>query len=436
MQMTGYRTALAAVLIVITGAAVAQPANDAAATTALPQTTGLFAQYVRDGKMPGIVGLIGHDDAPAIVVAAGRVADDADAPVADRDSLWRIYSMTKPVTAMAAMILVQEGKIGLDEPVSDFIPAFKTMRVLTGPDTLDTRPATRPITIRHLLTHTAGFGYTMITKGPLLKAYEDAGITPFTLGAKNEAQLRLRRPATLEAFANKVASLPLITEPGTRWSYSIGLDVMGRVIEVAAKMPFDRFLEMRIFKPLKMRSTYFTVPAAEAKRLATIYAFAAGRRVPADPGRTSIFLQPPTFPYGGAGLVTSASDYDRFLHMLQNGGSLDGVRILKPATVRLAMSNLLPPGVVFPGAVAGTGGPTTPQGFGAGGAVSLVSVPGGTAKGTYAWGGAGGTIAWVDPVNRVRATIMVNYLPGDHWPVRPEATKTIYADLALTRRLR
>ena len=411
--------------------AVAQRGSvDTLGRAVLPGTQALFDGYVRDDKMPGIVGAFGVGDRPTWFVSAGRIATDADAPAATPDTLWRVYSMTKPITAMAAMILIEEGKMRLDQPVSDFIPAFKTMRVQISPDSLETRPATKPITIRNLLTHTAGLGYTIITKGPLLKAYEDAGITPFTSDAKTEAQLRLKRPATLEAFANKVATLPLIAEPGTKWSYSIGLDVMGRVIEVASGQSFDGFLQQRIFTPLKMNSSYFQVPASEARRLATGYFIAGNTRVPLDPGATSVFLQKPSFPYGGAGLVTSAGDYDRFLHMLQNGGSLDGVRILKPATAKLAMSNLLPAGVIYPGAVSATGGTTNAQGFGAGGSVTLGDVPGGPAKGTYGWGGAAGTIAWVDPVNQVRATIMVNYLPGDKWPLRVESTKAVYADLA------
>ena len=395
-----------------------------------PRTDALFSGYVRANKIPGVVGIIGTGNARGAVIASGRIGDEPGAPFADKDSLWRVYSMTKPITAMAAMMLIEDGKIRLDQPVSDFIPAFKNMRVQVNPDSLDSRPATRPITIRNLLTHTAGLGYTIVTKGPLLKAYEDAGITPFTSDAKAEAANRLRRPTTLKAFAEKVATLPLIAEPGTKWSYSIGLDVMGRVIEVASRQSFDSFLQRRIFTPLKMRSTYFTVPGNEAKRLATGYFIAGANRVPLDPGATSVFLKPPTFPYGGAGLVTSASDYDRFLHMLQNGGTLDGVRVMKPATVRLAMSNLLPVGVFYPGAVAATGGTTNPQGFGAGGSVVIRDTPGGPAKGTYGWGGAAGTIAWVDPANQVRATIMVNYLPGDKWPLRKEATASIYADLA------
>lgn len=429
-----FKMAVAAVLAVGAGTAIARQAVHAPAlirtAPALAQTHRLFADYVATSKTPGVVGVIGRGSAPATTVAAGKIGDEPGAPRADQDSLWRVYSMTKPITAMAAMILIEEGKIGLDQPVSDFIPAFKTMRVQISPDTLETRPATRPITIRHLLTHTAGLGYTIVTKGPLLLAYDDAGITPFTSDAKTEAKLRLKRPATLEAFADKVATLPLIAEPGTKWSYSISLDVLGRVIEVAARQPFDAFLQQRIFTPLKMRSTWFTVPGSEAHRLASAYFLTADGRKPIDPGASSVFLQPPTFPYGGAGLVTSAADYDRFLHMLQNGGTLDGVRILKPATVKLALSDLLPPGVVYPAGGATSDGKTSPQGFGAGGSVTLRDVPGGPAKGTYGWGGAAGTIAWVDPVHQVRATIMVNYLPGDRWPLRADATRAVYADLA------
>ncbi len=427
-----FKIAAATIVMVAGGAAIARhEVSVSAPTSALPQTQALFSNYVAEKKIPGIVGIVGHGNGPATVLAAGHISDDPAALPADRNSLWRVYSMTKPITAMAAMMLIEDGKIRLDQPVSDFIPAFKHMTVQVSPDSLETRPATKQITIRNLLTHTAGLGYTIVTKGPLLKAYEEAGITPFTSDAKTEAQNRLRRPPTLKAFADKVATLPLIAEPGTKWSYSISLDVLGRVIEVASKQPFDTFLQRRIFTPLKMRSSYFTVPQSEAHRLATGYFITgATTRVPLDPGATSVYLKPPSFPYGGAGLVTSASDYDRFLHMLQNGGTLDGVRVMKTATVKLAMSNLLPNGVTYGGAVAATGGTTNAQGFGAGGSVVINSTPGGPAKGTYGWGGAAGTIAWVDPVNQARATIMVNYLPGDKWPLRPESTKTIYADFA------
>lgn len=398
----------------------------------LLQTSALINDYAQTKKAPGIVATIGQGNAPTRTISAGNLSWDAGAAPADGDTLWRIYSMTKPITAMAAMMLIEEGKLKLDQPISDFFPAFKHMTVLVdGSKDLTARPATHEITVRHLLTHTAGLGYTIVSTGPLLKAYETAGITPFTANAAIEAQLRTMRPKSLEEFANRVATLPLIAEPGTKWSYSIGLDLLGAVIEKASGVPFDMFLATRIFAPLKMNSTYFQVPAQDAGRLVTGYTWVGTTPVPLDPGATSAFLQAPSFPYGGAGLVSSAHDYDRFLHMLQNGGTLEGVRILKAQTVALAMSNLLPQGVNFAWAnpaPAGVVGPT--QGFGAGGSVYIVDIPGGPSKGTYGWGGAAGTIAWVDPAKRLRVTAMVNYIPGEKWPLRADFTKALYADLA------
>jgi CubicO group peptidase (beta-lactamase class C family) len=332
--------------------------------------------------------------------------------------------MTKPITGMAAMLLVEEGKIGLDDPVSKYIPAFAKMRVLTSPDTsLAAVPATRAITIRHLMTHTAGLSYSIVAKGPLLAEYERLGLLPLAINPAAEVKMRLVRPRTLAEFADRVATVPLIAEPGTKWSYSIGLDVLGRVIEVASGMPFDRFLQTRFFTPLAMRSTFFTVPQGQAARLATNYTFVGADRVPLDPGATSIFLQPPAFPYGGAGLVSSARDYDRFLAMLQNGGTLDGVRVMKPETVRLGMSNLLPAGVFYE-----TDG--VKQGYGAGGFAYIVDQPGGLAKGAYGWGGAAGTLAWIDPARRSRGTVMVNYIPGSRYPLSKQVGSALRTDVA------
>ena len=417
-----------------TAAPMPRPRMPIPASALLPGTQALFDGYVRDGKMPGIVGAFGVGDLPTLYVRAGRIADEPTAPAAGPDSLWRVYSMTKPVTAFAAMLLIEQGKIRLDQPVSDFFPGFAHMTVLTSPDTsLAAVPAKHPILIRNLLTHTAGLGYNIITTGPLLKRYEQLGILPGAVNREMEAQMRPVRPATLQQFAERVATLPLIAEPGTKWSYSIGLDVMGAVIEKASGMPFDQFVTTRIFRPLGMRSSYWTVPAGEAGRLATNYAFVGDRRVPADPGATSVWLQPPSFPYGGAGLVMSARDYDRFLHMLQDGGALDGVRLAKPETVALMMSNLLPAGVTFNGIGGTTGGTqaTTPQGYGAGGSVYLADGPGGyPGKGTYGWGGAAGTVAFVDPTRHSRGTIMVNYFPADKWPVRQETVRALAQDAA------
>jgi CubicO group peptidase (beta-lactamase class C family) len=414
-------------------------AGDTSGRAVLPTTQALFDGYVRDGRMPGIVAAFGVGDRPTWFVSAGRLASDAGAGPATPDSLWRIYSMTKPVTAMAAMILIEEGKVGLDDPVSKYIPAFARMTVATSPDTsLAGVPAVRPITVRMLLTHTSGLSYNIIARGALLKEYERLGILPASVSAAIEPGMRRARPATLAAFADQVAKAPLIAQPGTAWNYSVGLDVMGRVIEVASGMSFDRFVDTRIFAPLKMTSSYWTVPRSQAGRLATNYAFTGEALVPLDPAATSVYLQPPSFPYGGAGLVASARDYDRFLHMLADEGVLDGVRIMKPETVRLAMSNLLPAGVTFGGVGGATGGAAanaTPMGYGAGGSVYLADGPGGMpSKGTYGWGGAAGTVAFVDPVKKVRGTIMVNYFPADRWPVRQEAVRALATDLARFRR--
>jgi CubicO group peptidase (beta-lactamase class C family) len=410
------------------------PARVAPARPIVPTATqALFDGYVRSGKMPGIVGAFGFGAAPTLFVSAGKISDDTTAAVAGPDSLWRVYSMTKPITGMAAMILIEQGKIKLDQPVSDFIPAFKTMRVQLNPDTLESRPAARPITIRNLLTHTAGLGYNIITKGPLLDEYNRLGLNPAQLSAQAEPQMRAVRPSSLEAFANRVATAPLIADPGTKWSYSIGLDVMGRVIEVASGMPFDTFVQKNIFDPLKMTSSYWTVPGSEVARFASNYVIVGDNRVPIDPAATSVWLSPPSFPYGGAGLVMSARDYDRFLHALQNGGTLDGVRVMKPETAALMMSNLLPAGVdtsILDAMVkAGPGS----LGFGAGGSVAIRDHAGGPAKGTYGWGGAAGTVGWVDPVRQMRGTIMVNYFPGEKWPVREETTAVLLADAARSK---
>jgi CubicO group peptidase (beta-lactamase class C family) len=391
------------------------------AAALLPDTQAVLEAAVKAGRIPGAVAAIGRGDGPTLFLSAGRIADAPDAQAAGPDSLWRVYSMTKPVTAAAAMILVEEGKLRLDEPVATYLPAFAHLRVLDDPTkSLASHPATRPITIRELLTHTAGLGYSIIPTGVLPHEYERAGLVPATLDARTEAQLRTVRPRTLLAFADKVATEPLLSEPGTKWSYSIGLDVMGAVIEKVSGVPFDRFVQTRIFQPLGMTASFWTVPAADAPRLATNYAAVMGRRVPVDAGATSVWLSPPEFPYGGAGLVMSARDYDIFLHALQAGGAWRGARILKPETVALMTGNLLPPGVVFAGSVNGTGAgaggggaATQPAGFGAGGSVYTADGPGGfPGAGTYGWGGAAGTIAFFDPKRGVRVTVMLNLMGG------------------------
>lgn len=425
-------TLAAALVLAVPGACAQhggqQAAPAPAATTAVrsEHVRALTERYVAEGRVPGIVVAYGVGDLPPTVVANGRIAFDEGAAKADGDSLWRVYSMTKPITGIAAMMLVEQGKLELDQPISDLIPAFKDMKVLVDPAKgLESRPAARPITVRHLLTHTAGLGYVLPgATGPLIDAYNRLGINPAQINALLEPQMRAARPTSLEEFANRVASVPLLTDPGTRWSYSIGLDVLGRVIEVASGMPFDKFVETRIFAPLKMKSSYWTVPADRVGDFAANY---MTPRLVADAAATSVYLQPPSFPYGGAGLVMSARDYDRFLRMLLNEGTLDGVRVLKPETVRLAMSDLLPQGVDRATLAGMTRDSGVPMGFGAGGSVYLADRPGGPGKGTFGWGGAAGTIGWVDPANRVRATAMINLFADTE--LKRAASQAVYADL-------
>jgi CubicO group peptidase (beta-lactamase class C family) len=379
--------------------------------------------YVSSGKIPGVVAAIGYGDAPPSFIAAGHIADDPGAAAAAPDSLWRIYSMTKPITAMAAMKLIEEGKLKLDEPISDFIPAFKNMRVLLAPATsLDSRPASHPVTVRELLTHSSGLTYEFFGTGPLFQEYKRLGL----LGGRVGPAASAAQPATLEQFADRVATVPLLSEPGAEWHYSIGLDVLGRVIEVASGMPFDRFVQQSILDPLGMSSTFWTVPQSDAGRLATAYYWKGEQRLPFEIGTTSMWLRPARVDYGGSGLVSSARDYDRFLQMLANGGSVGGVRVLEPATVKLALSNLLPPGVHIVGNI--TPAPVAAQGFGAGGEVFLKDVPGGVHAGTYGWFGAAGSFAFIDPVKRLRVTVMVNYFPDNKWPLYADVVKTLYRD--------
>lgn len=392
--------------------ALAQEAGD------WPTVAAKIRSYVDTRKVAGAMAALGRGtDAPDYITAGNLSLDPSD-PV-DADTLWRVYSMTKPVTGMAAMMLIGDGKMTLDQPVADFIPEFAEMRVLTDPDnSLDSVPARTSITVRHLLTHTAGLGYSIITKGPLLQAYLDQGILPGVVsrqpipGFEGGADV-----PPLDEFARRVAGLPLIAEPGTKWSYSIALDVMGRVIEVASGMSFGDFLQTRIFDPLAMTSSFFQVPEAEAGRLATNYAIIGGIPIPIDPGATSIFLDKPAFPFGGAGLVSSARDFDRFLAMLMGGGTLDGVEVMGLDMVDLGTSNLLPDGVDLGGTwVAG-------QGFGAGGRVGL-----GPRAGTYGWAGAAGTIAAIDRVRGLRASGYTQYMPSEVYPFQSEFIGWVYAD--------
>lgn len=386
-----------------------------------PTIKAEFDSYVSSGKLPGVLATIGRASGLPDVIAVGTQGLGEKTPV-NIDTLWRVYSMTKPITGMAAMILVGEGKMKLDQPISEFLPEFANMTVLTDPEkSMDAVPAKNQITVRHLLTHTAGLGYSIITKGPLLQAYLDNGITPGIVSRFPIPGQPTSTPTPdLKTFSERLAKLPLVAEPGTKWSYSISLDLLGRVIEVASGMDFEAFLKTRIFEPLKMNSSYFQVPKSETPRLVSNYAPVNGVLFPIDPAATSIYLDKPAFAFGGAGMVCSARDYDRFLNMLANYGELDGVRIMSPKTAAVAMSDLLPPAVSTDGTYADGAG------FGAGGRVGK-----GANEGVYGWGGAAGTVAFVDPKRKLRAVCMAQYMPSNAYPFHENFAKWVLKDLGL-----
>ncbi|WP_421837219.1 serine hydrolase domain-containing protein [Novosphingobium sp.] len=390
-----------------------------------PAVTNLVYDYVASGRLPGAVAALGWGNGAPMQIARGTLAFDSAVPV-DLDSLYRIYSMTKPVTGMAAMILVDEGKIDLDQPISDFLPRFAKMQVQVTPDgsITDLKPAQTAITLRHLLTHTAGLGYSIIQKGPLKEAYEAAGLVP---GQASRLAIPpfsgVKTVPSLAQFADKLADMPLVYEPGTRWSYSVGLDLVGRIIEVVSGQDFDAFLAERIFGPCGMASTGFRVSAAMAPRLTSNYFVHDGKADPIDPGATSVYLDPPAFPFGGAGLVSSPRDYDRFLMMLAGGGQIGSARVMSEAAVRLGTSNLLPASVDLSGTwVAGAG-------FGAGGRVGL-----GADAGTYGWSGAAGTVGFVNTRVGLRAGLFVQFMPSSALPIPEEFPKSVLTDISVMKK--
>ncbi|MEE9434983.1 MAG: serine hydrolase domain-containing protein [Sphingorhabdus sp.] len=384
-----------------------------------PEMTANMMRYLETRKAAGIVMAVGiGDDAPDII-KSGTLSFASQTPV-DEHSLFRVYSMTKPITGIAAMILVDDGKIKLDQPIADFLPEFAKMRVLTDSEnSMESVPAKTQITLRHLLTHTAGLGYSIISKGPLLKAYMANGITPGVVSKLPIPGFTGGAPTPdIETFSKRLGALPLIAEPGTKWSYSVALDLLGHLIGVVSGMKFEEFLAQRIFGPLGMKSSFFHVPKSEVHRFTTNYAVNNGKLLPIDPGQHSIFLDKPAFAFGGAGLVSTAHDYDHFLHCMMNFGKLGDVRIMSDAAARLALSNLLPAAVNTDGTF--VNGAT----FGAGGRVGL-----GIQAGSFGWGGAAGTNAFVSTKYRVRATGMIQYMPSRAQDFQSKFPGWVIADL-------
>lgn len=386
--------------------------------TAAPEEVGLSSnrlthirtvmnQHVADKQIPGASGLIARHGRIAYQETFGMADMEAGKPMR-MDTIHRIYSMSKPITSVALMMLYEEGKFQLNDPVAKYLPEFAKMRVgveekdpQTGEPVLKTVPAKRPITVRDLLRHTAGLTY---------------GVFGDTLVDREYRKARILGQMNLADFVTDLAKIPLQYEPGTRWHYSVSVDVQGRLIEVLSGKSFDQFLQERIFTPLEMNDTGFIVPASKKDRLAKLYTITKeGRLQPIKtcstreecyegfPNSVPDFLHSMGMQSGGGGLTSTAYDYLRFCQMLLNKGEYEGKRLLSRKTVELMSSDNL-------GSIPGMG---PGVGFGLGFAVSKAPGEAGMmgSPGEFNWGGAAGTKFWIDPQEQLIGIFMIQILP-------------------------
>jgi CubicO group peptidase (beta-lactamase class C family) len=391
--------------------------------TTTPEQVGLCAgrlaridawrdRLVADGKLAGATTLVFRRGQVAHLGSSG-LADLARGAPMTPETIHRIYSMTKPLTSVAIMMLYEEGRFQLDDPISRFLPAFAGQRVCTGGarGKLETLPAMRDITFRDLLTHTSGLTYGFMQATAVDALYREQGID--FGGAET----------SLGEVVEALAALPLIAEPGTAWNYSVSTDVLGHLVAVLSGQSFPDFLHARLIGPLGMVDTGFQVPDGQGGRFAANYALGADRTLKLiDDPTTSRYLSPRKVHSGGGGLVSTAADYLRFCRMLLNKGELDGVRYLGRKTVELMMSNHLR------GDMAAMGQPrwseSTAEGIGFGLGFSVTLDPAraqilGT-PGECAWGGAASTAFWVDPAEEMAVILLTQLMPSSTWPLRRE----------------
>ena len=381
-----------------------------------------FQRYVDDGRLPGFMTVIARE---------GRVAQSARAEGATssqtsrstEDTLWRIYSMTKPITAVVAMTLWEEGAFELNDPVHRYIPSFRDCRVWKGGTAIrpQTEPMLEPVRMWHLFTHTSGLSYGFHHAHPVDTLYREAGFEWGMPPGKD-----------LEGVCDIYASLPLLFQPGSEWNYSVSLDVLGRVIEVLTGQTLDRAFEERLFEPLGMSRTAFQAPEDDLDRLAALYTPAPGTRLARrNDEMGDAIKKTPRVLNGGGGLCSTAHDYQRFASMLLNGGELEGVRILGPRTVELMASNWLPGNVdleTFPGRPLFAETTFSGIGFGLGMSVTLDPVATHTAgsPGEFSWGGAASTVFWVDPVEQMTAMFFTQLLPSSTYPLRSQFHQMVH----------
>jgi CubicO group peptidase (beta-lactamase class C family) len=387
-----------------------------------------YARYVDDGRLKGWLLTVSRHGKLAHVASYGDRDAEAGLPV-EPDTLWRIYSMTKPITSVAAMMLYEEGRCELTDPVSRFIPSFKNVRVYKGGSDQRpvTVPATEPVRIHHLFTHTAGLTYGFHRNHPVDAMYRAAGF-----------DLDNRRSTTLEEACDLWAGFPLLFQPGTEWNYSVATDVLGRVVEVAAGMPLDEFFRQRIFGPLGMADTAFYAKPDDLDRLAALYGQGLDGKAARMDGLGEAARRPPIMLSGGGGLVSTAADYHRFLQMLLHrqdspAGELDGVRLLSPRTVAYMGRNHLPGNLDLErfGRPLNAESPQRGVGFGLGLAVVIDPAAGKVvcSPGELSWGGMASTVFWIDPAEEVTVSFFTQLVPSSAHPIRSQLRQLVYQAL-------
>jgi CubicO group peptidase (beta-lactamase class C family) len=383
-------------------------------TAGLAQIDSLMQSQVSQGKLAGVVMLIARDGKVAHAGVYGKM-DIETGQAMRRDALFRIYSMTKPITGAALMTLYDEGRFALDDPVSKYLPGFDKVKVFAGKDgdSVKLVDLNRPVTVRDLMCHTAGLAYGLSQATPVDAMYTEAKL--------------LDRSKNLDSMLQRLLALPLAAQPGQRWMYSIAVDVQGKLIETLSGRTLDEFFAERIFKPLAMHDTAFFVPADKLDRLAVNYGKKDGQLSPIDGSKTSQFATKPALLSGGGGLVSTADDYLRFAQMMLNRGQLDGVRVLKPETVELMTRNHLAEELI----PIGLGPLTLPNmGFGLDVAVRVKTADGqsSAALGEYGWGGAASTQFFVAPRANLICVGMTQFMPVTQLYFQ-EASKKLYQAL-------
>lgn len=380
-------------------------------------TDHLDRNYIEPGKITGCQTLVARRGQLAYFSSLGLADRERAVPVA-QDSIFRIYSMSKPITSVALMQLYEQGLFQLTDPVHRVIPQWRDQRVwVSGESSFETREPDRPMTFRDLLSHTGGLTYGG-GEHPVEKAYKAAG-------------MRSEAGETLDSFIDKLAGVPLRYSPGDAWLYSYSTDVCGYLVQALSGKPFDQYLADEIFEPLRMTDTGFSVPDQSAARLAANYGRKPDKSLELiDDPQTSAYLQPKSFFSGGGGLAGTTADYWRFCEMLRRGGELDGARILGPRTIELMRTNHLPGGQDLASMAIGAFSETAYEGigFGLGFATTLGPVVAGQfGAGDYFWGGAASTIFWVDPVEDLVVIFMTQLMPSNTFNFRGQLKNMIYS---------